>query len=332
MNEPATQPLFVSDHEDKSNRDSEDPEAYLSEAVAFMALSSIPGVGYWKLYKLADSGLSFKSVLKSASFEEFEGYLSVKISSKSRINWSEFQKSIWKKGNDEIRVLFANNILVMFSWQDCFPLKLKNIEDPPYWLFVQGNTDNLHAPSVAIIGTRKPDDDGLFLTKFLTALLAPSRVVTISGLADGVDQSAHINSIKFALPTVAILGTGIYRNFPKGSEKIRDLILRHSGTIISEYLPNESYSKQSFVRRNRLQVGLANLVCPVQWQHKSGTARAVEFAIKYDRPILQLKLPLNEIDSDISTMLLNSPNRTWILEAPNESTKISEVVRSSLGE
>ncbi|WP_195743705.1 DNA-processing protein DprA, partial [Pseudomonas syringae] len=139
------------------------------------------------------------------------------------------------------------------------------------WLFVQGQMANLHKQSVTVVGTRKPSEDGIFLTRFLLAALAIRSCPTVSGLAAGIDQVVHTESIRYGIPTVAVLGTGILQNYPKGSEKLREEIVNSGGTIVTEYLPTQSYSAENFVRRNRLQAGLGEILFPTEWSIKSGT-------------------------------------------------------------
>jgi DNA protecting protein DprA len=165
-----------------------------------------------------------------------------------------------------------------------------DLPQPPHWLFVQGSLDVLRRPSIAIVGTRKPTDDGLFLARYVGACLADWQAPTVSGLANGIDQLAHESSIRAGVPTIAVLGTGILDNYPKGSDILREKILRGGGAIISEYLPRESYSAANFVQRNRLQSALGRVLVPVEWARRSGTAHTVRFASDLRRPIACLRL------------------------------------------
>ena len=68
-------------------------------------------------------------------------------------------------------------------------------------------------------------------------------------------------------------------------------ILARGGTVVTEYLPQQSYSAENFVRRNRLQAALAKVLVPVEWAAKSGTAHTVKYAADLGRPIACLQLP-----------------------------------------
>ena len=256
------------------------------ERIAFLALSTLKGVGFRTLYKIAESELSFNAVLRNPEKVGLE-----RLFHESELQDAGGQQRLWVSGLAEARLLASFNVTLLFKGEPNFPQKLAAIPDCPHWLFVQGSIDNLYMPAMSIVGTRKPSSDGIFLTKFLVAALAHQKCVTVSGLALGIDQTAHSESNRYGVPTVAVLGTGILDNYPKGSETLRAEILNNGGTVISEYLPRQSYSAENFVRRNRLQAALADILFPTEWQIKSGTAHTVKFANKYGKKIINLHLP-----------------------------------------
>lgn len=264
-------------------------EYWRSEKVAFLALSSLKGIGFWTLYKLAKSGVSFKEVLRSPEGKLLEKLYDVDAAAATL---TEQQDALWQKGLQLARSLFADDVKLIFRDETVFPEKLRCIPDAPYWIFVQGDLSNLSNKSVAVVGTRQPSDDGIFLSKLVLAALEKLKCVTVSGLALGVDQLAHIGSLRYGLKTIAVLGTGILENYPKGSEVLRKKILDSGGSIVSEYLPQQSYSAENFIRRNRLQAALCDLLIPVEWSIKSGTAHTVRFAAKYGKGIVNVYMPL----------------------------------------
>ncbi|MBK5541485.1 DNA-protecting protein DprA [Pseudomonas sp. TH05] len=264
-------------------------EYWRNEKIAFLALSTLKGVGFWTLYKLAKSGVSFKEVLREPEGKLIDKFYDFDEGAASIVAQ---QDTLWQKGLVLARSLYSENIRLIFKEEVGFPPKLKSIPDAPYWIFVQGDVGALFCKSVAIVGTRQPSEDGVFLSKLVLAALVKFKCVTVSGLAMGVDQLAHLGSIRYGLKTIAVLGTGILGNYPKGSEGLRRKILDGGGCVISEYLPHQSYSAENFIRRNRLQAALCDLLIPVEWGVKSGTAHTVRFAAKYEKVILNLYLPL----------------------------------------
>jgi DNA protecting protein DprA len=187
-------------------------------------------------------------------------------------------------------LLTEMGVRLLFRDDPRFPRALLDLERPPHWLFVQGATAPLAMPAVAIVGTRRPSEDGLFLARYVGACLGDWPAATVSGLAAGIDQLAHESSLRADVPTIAVLGTGILDNYPKGSDVVRRRILEAGGTIVSEYLPRASYSADNFVQRNRLQAALGRVLIPVEWARRSGTAHTVRFATALKRPIACLRL------------------------------------------
>jgi DNA processing protein len=264
----------------------DEKDFWRNEKVAFLALATVKGVGFWTIHKIAQARLGFKDLLKEP---EVAGLAKPFID--AGVEGVEGQEQLWAVGLAEARRLASDGITLLFKDEPGFPAKLRNIPDAPEWIFVQGSLENLRKPAVAIVGTRKPSEDGLFLTRFAVAALSRSQIVTVSGLALGIDQIAHSESIRYQIPTIAVLGTGILQDYPKGSEKLRSEILMAGGTVITEYLPSQSYSAENFVRRNRLQAALGDVLVPAEWKVKSGTAHTVKFAHNYGKRIVNLCLP-----------------------------------------
>jgi DNA processing protein len=264
-----------------------------NESVALLALVSLQGVGYWTLYKLAKTRQSFKQVLKIGTKAAFvaalkdQGSRTIKL---SEAEWSQRQEIIWHAGRQMYHHLTRGGIDILHSGQPEFPKRLQSIPDAPKWLFYQGNVELLRKPAVAMVGTRTPAQDGDFLAHYIVSLCRNYGISTISGFADGIDRQVHLYSLRYGLPTISVLGTGILKDFPADSDKLRQDILDRGGLILTENLPNQTYSAENFVRRNWLQSALSQTVIPMEWKAKSGTAHTVRFAAEHQRPILCLWL------------------------------------------
>lgn len=167
-----------------------------------------------------------------------------------------------------------------------FPQSLLNLPDTeqPLWLFVEGNPETLNgAPGVAIVGTRDASTAGIRTAGRVATLVVQSGLTMISGLAEGIDAAAHRAAARFGGRQVAVLGTGINVVFPEGTRDVRRQLLEQDGAVVTEYLPNDSYERSRFVQRNRIQAGLAHLVCPVESRLQSGTMHTVRYAEKFER-------------------------------------------------
>ncbi len=302
----------------------EEQEYWKAETVAFYALQSLHGVGFRTLYKIAVQGIKFRELIKTEDPKRFGKILRVKLPKPifdSQEQWENFKKELWAKGTSIARTYAQKQVRVVFRDHEAFPNSLRNIEEPPMWLFVQGNLNNLHTKSVAIIGSRKSSEDGHWLTRLIVAGMANKNLVSVSGLADGIDQRAHMESIRFGVPTVAVLGTGIDSNYPKGSETVREQIINAGGTIVTEYLIGQSYSGHNFVQRNRIQAGLATCVIPVEWKIKSGTAHTVNFAKDFNRFLVMPYLPDSNPESS-ELQAIASYRKGVVFKVPEKTTEL----------
>jgi DNA protecting protein DprA len=170
------------------------------------------------------------------------------------------------------------------------PSRLRKIPDYPRWLFVQGNRDLLyHKSAVAVVGTRNPTEGGRIATGYVARLLAPYDITLVSGLAEGIDEAAHRESLAEGVKNIAFLGHGINFIFPASTGELRKQIIDKGGAVATEYLPHEHYQKAFFVERNRLQAALATLVIPVEANPRGGTAHTIRWARKYDRTVIGIR-------------------------------------------
>ena len=195
-----------------------------------------------------------------------------------------------EKGQDAVEEYAKRRIQVIPLAQ--LPEQLQKMPDSPRWLCVEGNPQALFGrPAIAVVGTREPTIEGRRATYATIRVLAPYPVTLISGLANGIDAEAHESALASGLTNVAFLGHGVNLVFPKETESIRQRIVECGGAVVSEYLPDETYRKSSFVERNRLQAALADVVIPVEANAQSGTAHTVRFSRQYGRLLIGIRWP-----------------------------------------
>lgn len=140
---------------------------------------------------------------------------------------------------------------------------------------------------VAIVGSRHCTKYGEEVAYQLAYELAQMGVIVISGLAYGIDAAAHRGAVAANGVTVAILGTPINQIYPKGNTKLAEEILAKNGCIMSEYGENaQVLHKVSFLERNRLISGLADVVVIVEAAVKSGALNTAAHALEQGRDLL----------------------------------------------
>jgi DNA protecting protein DprA len=300
------------------------------EALALLALCEIRGVGYWTVRKLARNGL-LRYLFNLGSREEFASCLravGARVTESALDGW---RSGLLERGRDLQDSLGNRGVAVIHQSHPSFPPQLRSIDDPPLWLFVQGDPAILMRRSVATVGTRHPTGDGLELASIIGDYLPEFGSVIVSGLAEGIDQLMHLRSIKWGVPTIAVLGTGIFTNFPSGSEPIREQICQEGGAVVTEYLPRDSYSAKNFVRRNRIQAGLASVVIPVQWREKGGTAHTVRYAYEAKRKIVCPRLA-NWDEDDHTELRVAREMGAKVFSLPEDKEAFVKAVRTEGGQ
>lgn len=300
----------------------DDKDYWRSEKIAFLALCQLKGIGYWTLRKWADAHLSFKAILRDPVRFGFEKSIT-SISS----DLNEPLSTVWNSGLAVARKLASLRVTLIFNGEDEFPERLRTITDPPAWLFVQGKIDNLYGPTVGVVGTREPTPEGVLLTRMTVASLHGIDISTVSGLAIGIDQAAHIESLNCGIPTIAVLGTGILENYPRNSQPIRAMILSGGGTIVTEYLPNQGHSSENFVRRNRIQAALSDVLIPTEWKVKSGTAHTVRFARTYGKRVFSVILPYEKVDTP-EVDFITKECRGMVFVLPGQSDAMCHIIKT----
>lgn len=168
---------------------------------------------------------------------------------------------------------------------DCanYPLLLKEISDPPPVLYVLGDPTILANTQIAMVGSRKATAQGLALADYFSRELSAHGLTITSGLALGIDSAAH----RGAKQTIAVLGTGIKRIYPRQNKNLANKILE-KGAIISEFWLDTPPMKSNFPRRNRLISGLSRGTLVVEAHRRSGSLITARLALEQGRELFAL--------------------------------------------
>ncbi|MBI3746612.1 MAG: DNA-protecting protein DprA, partial [Chloroflexi bacterium] len=180
--------------------------------------------------------------------------------------------------------LEGSGVHVVLLDDAAYPDRLRAIELPPRLLFVRGADaalDGRH--SVAVVGTRRPTDEGRRTANRIGAALARAGTVVVSGLALGIDGAAHAAVLGEAGQTVAVIGGGHDRLFPRAHDRLADAIVDGGGAVISEHAPGTEPTKGTFPRRNRVISGLADAVVVVEAGARSGALVTAAWALEQGR-------------------------------------------------
>jgi DNA processing protein len=152
-------------------------------------------------------------------------------------------------------------------------------------IYYRGNLNYDYNRSIAVIGTRAPDEDGRKRAAYYSSRLVAGSMIPVSGLALGIDSMAHQEAVRKKQPTLAVLGCGIDRVYPAVHKELAREILDQGGAVLSEYPPGFQARRWYFPRRNRIIVGLSRAVLIVQSPENSGSRISGFLAADYNRDL-----------------------------------------------
>jgi DNA processing protein len=168
-----------------------------------------------------------------------------------------------------------------------FPPQLENIPQPPAVLFVVGDASLLLYPQVAIVGARGASAAGLAHARAFARALADAGFAITSGMADGIDGAAHTAALDAGAKTLAVIGTGADRVYPRKHHALARRIAAH-GVLVSEFPPGTPARPDHFPRRNRIISGLALGTLVIEAGLRSGSLITARLAAEQGREVFAL--------------------------------------------
>ncbi|MFC5524176.1 DNA-processing protein DprA [Rhodanobacter ginsengisoli] len=168
-----------------------------------------------------------------------------------------------------------------------FPPQLENIPQPPAVLFVVGDASQLLYPQVAIVGARGASAGGLAHARAFARSLVGAGFVITSGMADGIDGAAHAATMDAGAATLAVIGTGPDRVYPRKHHALATRIAAR-GALISEFPPGTAARADHFPRRNRIISGLSLGTLVIEAGLRSGSLITARLAAEQGREVFAL--------------------------------------------
>jgi len=160
-----------------------------------------------------------------------------------------------------------------------YPSNLRVIPSPPPFLFYRGELRRDDARSVAVVGTRQASEEGRRRARRLAERLAGDGVTVISGLAAGIDTEAHTATLEAGGRTIAVVGTGILRSYPKENTPLADQIAQ-SGAVVSQFWPDAPPTRYSFPMRNAVMSGISQGTAVIEASATSGAKMQARIALE----------------------------------------------------
>lgn len=174
-----------------------------------------------------------------------------------------------------------------------YPNRLAQVPGAPRFLFMRGNVSLLNLPSLSVVGTRNPTEGGRLRARKLGYLLAKRGIVVVSGLAQGIDESAHRGALDIGGATIAVIGTPLDQVYPREHLALQKLI-GTVGLVVSQFYPGAGIRRHHFPMRNATMSGLSLGTVVVEASETSGALIQARQCLKQGR---KLFIPQSAIDN-----------------------------------
>jgi len=193
-------------------------------------------------------------------------------------------KKVIPAAEKEVEYIRKHKLRALFYLDADYPRRLKQAEDAPVILFVNGNADLDAEHMVSIVGTRTPTDPGKRLCVELVEGLKECKATIVSGLAYGIDIVAHRQALKHGLPTIGCVAHGLDKLYPgEHASTAKDMV--EQGALVSELTSGSPFAPGNFPARNRVIAGLSDCTIVVESGPKGGSLITADIASSYDREV-----------------------------------------------
>ena len=225
------------------------------------------------------------------------------------------QKAL-EEAEKELEFIEKHNIQALFYTDPAFPQRLKFQHDCPFLLYFKGNANLNHHRVVGIVGTRKPTPYGEQMCKEIIEGLKPYNIMVISGLAYGIDITAHKKSVDLGIENVGAVAHGLSLIYPNDHRKVAAKMIECGG-ILSEYTSEVQPDPRHFPMRNRLIAGMCDALLVVETAESGGSMISAELAFSYNKDVFAVPGRVKEKYSQGCNLLIKS-NKAALVESAQD--------------
>lgn len=246
----------------------------------WLILSQLPEIGFSRLEKLLFHFHSIENMCKATSAELRQLQL-------TEAQIQTLHKPDQRQIDHALNWQAQPNQYIISCHDPRYPTLLSEIASKPLILYVQGQLDLLSRPQLAMVGSRNPSHAGLELSVEFGYQLSKAGLIVTSGLALGVDAASHQGALAANAQTIAVLGSGLEKIYPKRNLPLAEKII-HSGCLVSEFPLDMAPVAHHFPRRNRIISGLSLGTLVVEAALKSGSLITARFALEQSRDVFAI--------------------------------------------
>ena len=251
--------------------------------ITWVRLMQTDGVGTETARKLL-SAFGLPQNIFAASFFQLRAVVSERIAELLLSPITDYIATLLEKTEEWIEQP-GNSILTLADAD--YPKMLLEIPDPPVLLYVKGRRELLSEPAIAVVGSRNATQQGCIDARRFSLALSETGFTIVSGMALGIDSSAHEGGLKGGSSTIAVTGTGADIVYPARSHSLAHSIAEN-GCIVTEYPLGTAALATNFPRRNRIISGLSRGVLVVEAAAKSGSLITARTAAEQGRDVFAI--------------------------------------------
>ncbi|MGE7778127.1 DNA-processing protein DprA [Chitinophaga sp. NPDC101104] len=280
-----------------------------TETQCRIALSFIPQVGDVVARHLVEHFGDAASIF-AAPRRELERIATVGPSRADAIR----QFKDFSRTDQEIRFLERQGVHPIFWTDSGYPARLRHCWDAPVLLYVRGRPD-LQAPRIlGVVGTRRPTPYGIECCRSLIAGLAALNVTIVSGLAYGIDVTAHQAAIEAGLPTIGVLAHGLDRIYPSSHARIARQ-MEELGGLLTDFPSGTALNRMHFPRRNRIVAGCCDGILVAESGISGGSLITAGLANDYNRDVLAVPGRIGDTASEGCLALIRQNRAALVTSA-----------------
>lgn len=188
----------------------------------------------------------------------------------------------------ELNIMEKHGIKLCHYLDSDYPYRMKLCSDSPVCFYYKGASIFNQPQFLAIVGTRSASEYGRNCVKKILTELRDTQIVTVSGLAYGIDTEAHQRSLENGLRTIAVLGSGLGNVYPATNQRLAQQIVENGGVLLSEFPYDTIPDRLNFPRRNRIIAGMSDAVLVAETADKGGSMITAYIANSYNRDIFAI--------------------------------------------
>ncbi len=227
---------------------------------------------FFDIEKAFNAGREELTQIEGLSLKKIEKFLNLRDKVKPELSLSRVEE---------------NNIHVITYEDEEYPKLLKEIANPPAVLYVKGNLKKCNLDkTVAVVGSRRASSNGKMSLEKIIKDLANTDICIVSGLAAGIDSTAHYCALQNNLKTIGVIASGFDYTYPESNRELYKMISNDGGAILSEYYPTFEPLKFRFPERNRIVTGISYGTLVVEAALKSGALISANLTLEQGRELM----------------------------------------------